>query len=267
LNVFAGSALTLNAQRSRADALSDQALAQIMNSKFPTPDPEGNPNPEARASDLPGKPAPDFRVYLFTWGILGAVILGVIGAFIWSQAREKPLPVYGAVPDFTFTNQFGAVVSSAALRGQVWIGDIIFTRCPLQCIKLTRNLAALQSELSPDLPVRLITLTADPEYDTPPVLLRYAQNNGAEPGRWHFLTGPKSEINRLAVEGLKFVVLEKSLETRESPNDLFIHSGKFVLVDKSGRVRGWFDGDEAETRPQLVAAVKSLLRERTANGR
>ena len=61
--------------------------------------------------------------------------------------RSQPLPVIGAVNDFTLTNQFAAAVTLADLRGRVWIGDIIFTRCPGPCLKMTRQLKELQDAL------------------------------------------------------------------------------------------------------------------------
>jgi protein SCO1/2 len=68
-------------------------------------------------------------------------------------------------------------------------------------------------------------------------------------------------VYRLAVDGLKFVVLDKT-ENKETPDDLFIHSTKFVLVDKRGRIRGYFEATDEEEREQLGLAIRKLLRER-----
>jgi protein SCO1 len=197
-----------------------------------------------------------------TWGLLGAVIIGITVYFFWSHFQEEPLPIYGTVPEFSFTNQLGQTVSDSSLRGQIWIADIIFTRCPVVCAKLTRNLAEIQAAVPKDAPVKFISLTADPEYDTPAVLHRYADKFAAEPDRWFFLTGPKGKMNALAMNGLKLAVLDKAPEIRESPEDLFIHSAKFVLVDKQGRLRAWFDGDLPESRAEVLHAINSLLREK-----
>lgn len=205
------------------------------------------------------------RTQIFVWGFLFLVIAVIVGAFIWTKTRGsggKPLLVYSQVGDFSLTNQHNEIVSSATLRGKIWIADVIFTRCPLQCIRMTKRLRQLQRELPKDKSIQLVSITADPLFDTPEVLQNYAQQYGADQTRWSFLTGPKSEINRVAVSGLKLVLYEKKPEEREVPADLFLHSTRFVLVDGEGRVRGWFDGEKDESKEKIIRAVKKLQREK-----
>ena len=217
------------------------------------------------------------RIERLVWSGLVLIIAFICGAFFWSRFKpgpvsaDKSMPVLGQLPDFTLTNQNNQPVSLAGLRGQVWVADIIFTRCPGPCAKMTRHLAELQSELPADRPVKLVTLTSDPDYDKPPVLKKYSERFGADASRWWFLTGDKPQIRRLAVEDFKFVVVEKKPEEREIPEDLFIHSTWFVLVDQKGRVRGWTDGEgklhayydseDPSARKQILAGIKELLRE------
>lgn len=200
--------------------------------------------------------------------LLAATIL--LMAFVltvkWRLSAGKPLPVYSAVADFTLTNQLGQAVSLADLRGHVWVGDIIFTRCPGPCLKMTRQMKELQQALPRGSAAKLVTLTTDPVFDTPPVLKAYAERIGAEPNRWLFLTGTKPQIAAVAVDSLKLTAIEKTPEERQSPEDLFIHSTIFVVVDKRGQLRGVFEtsGDELEpvqVRAQILAAVKQLERE------
>jgi protein SCO1/2 len=120
----------------------------------------------------------------------------------------------------------------------------------------------LQAALPATAPIKLVSLTADPEYDSSARLRRYAEQTGAMPGRWHFLTGEKKQIYRLAVDGLKFVVQENAPGERQSDADLFLHSEKFVLVDKKGRVRAYYDGTDTDSIPKITSAAKSLLREK-----
>lgn len=206
-------------------------------------------------------------IQFVVWGFLLLVIGAIVGAFVWKQIQAgevsgKPLLVYGKVNDFSLTNQNDQTISLESLRGKIWIADVIFTRCPLQCIRMTKRMRQLQEALPKDEPVQLVSMTADPEFDTPEVLKNYAQQYGAEQGNWWFLTGPKPEINRLAVESLKLVIYEKKPGEREVPTDLFLHSTRFVLVDQQGQVRGWFDGEKDETKGELLRAVKTLLREK-----
>src|SRR5215831_7435545 len=101
----------------------------------------------------------------------------------------KPLPVYGPIADFTLTNQDGRVICLQDLRGHVWVADIIFTRCPGPCLKMTRHMQELQLALPTDTQTRLVTLTTDPDYDTPSILQTYGGRFGAQLPRWMFLTG------------------------------------------------------------------------------
>jgi protein SCO1 len=202
------------------------------------------------------------RIQFFVWGFLLLVIVIIVGAFIRSKLEPaKPLLIYGQVADFSLTNQNNEIISMENLRGKIWIADVIFTRCPLQCIRMTKRMRELQEALPNDKRIRLVSVTADPQSDTPEVFKKYAQQYGADQSRWHLLTGARAEINRLVVEGLKLVIYEKKPEEREVPADLFLHSTKFVLVDQQGRVRGWFDGENPASKPEIIRAVKTLLRE------
>ena len=180
--------------------------------------------------------------------------------------RVAPLPVLAQLAEFTLTNQAGQVVTLAGLRGKVWVADIIFTRCAGPCPQMTRRMKALQDALPAGSHARLVTLTTDPDFDTPLVLRAYGERFGADFTRWTFLTGAKPEIARLAIDGLKLTTVEKKPEERADPNDLFIHSTIFVLVDKQARLRGVFEtiGEDAvfaQIKPRLLAAVAQLERE------
>ena len=129
------------------------------------------------------------------------------------------------------------------------------------CAKMTREMSRLQSALPPSHPVKFLSLTADPEYDTPEVLGEYAKKFSAAPERWQFLTGKKMDLYRLATKGLLLAVDEVKADQRTSPNDLFLHSTHFVVVDTQARVRGGFDGTEPSAQPKIVEAIQTLLRE------
>jgi cytochrome oxidase Cu insertion factor (SCO1/SenC/PrrC family) len=178
----------------------------------------------------------------------------------------KPLPVYGSVGDFTLTNQDGQTVSPASLHGQVWVADVIFTRCAGPCLKMSRQMKDLQEALPAGSRARLITLTTDPEFDTPAVLKAYSRRFGADNNRWLFLTGTKQQLMNLATDSLKLTAIEKQPADRETPADLFIHSTIFVIVDKQSRLRGVFETsgegiDPADVKEQLLAAIRRLERE------
>lgn len=183
-----------------------------------------------------------------------------------SLARSPAAPVIAHVPEFTLTNHHGHAVTRADLLGRVWVADIIFTRCPGPCAMMTRQMKQLQDMLPAKSRAQLVSLTTDPDFDTPPILKTYAERFGADSARWMFLTGTKREIANLAIDGLKLTAIEKAEDLRENPDDLFIHSTIFVVVDKRGQLRGVFettgpDVDADQARANIIALVKTLERE------
>lgn len=189
-------------------------------------------------------------------------VLAMIALLVLEQRRtSSALPVLFEVSDFALTNQEGQVVTRADLLGKIWLADIIFTRCAGPCPVMTRKMAELQRVLPADHPVRLVTLTTDPTYDTPAVLRAYARRFGADPARWSFLTGTKTQIVRLAADGLRLTAVETAPGERETPDDLFVHSTILVLVDQRGRVRSAIAADQPDLNLRVVAAVNALLTE------
>jgi len=204
-------------------------------------------------------------------GLLLAVVtlaLAFLLTNLKSRASQKnPPPLYGTVGDFTLTNQTGAATSLADLRGHIWIADIIFTHCAGPCPRMTRQMKELQDALSSGSGTKLVTLTTDPDNDTPAALAKYADRFGADTRRWLFLTGTKKEIASLAVNSLKLSAVEKKPEERESADDLFVHSTIFVVVDKRGQLRGVYETggegiDWSKSKQEILAAVASLEREK-----
>jgi len=207
---------------------------------------------------------PTRSIEWIVWGGLALVIATIFGAYVVSNLgrNHRPaLPVLSQVSDFTLTNQLGRVMGLADLRGQVWVADIIYTRCPGPCVTLSRAMSSLQSAFSQTQTVKLVSLTADPEFDTPEVLRKYGEKFGARPERWQFLTGKKLELYRLATKGLLLAADEVKADERTHPEDLFVHSTLFVVVDKLGRVRGAFDGTEPSSQQKVLEATHMLLRE------
>ena len=202
-----------------------------------------------------------------------ALVLGILVCLVIlvrhpgePRRASEQLPIIGPVADFTLTNHFGAPVTLADLQGHVWVADIIFTRCAGPCPEMTRKMRQLQAALPLSSRARLVTLTTDADHDTPQVLARYAERYGADPGRWSFLTGDKVAIANLAIDSLKLTAVEKAPEDRTDPNDLFVHSTIFVVVDKQGRLRGAFEsvGEHLswpEARQAILRAVATLEEE------
>lgn len=211
---------------------------------------------------------------MFPWTIgIGVSLLAVALALAFvitkaesHEAAAPQLPVYSQVADFSLTNQDGQAVSLADLRGQVWIADIIFTRCPGPCIRMTHQMKELQDALAKGSGTKLVSLTTDPDYDTPAILKTYAERNGADFNRWTFLTGSKPQIANLATDSLKLSAVPIKASDRASATDLWVHSTIFVIIDKHAQLRGIYqtggqDVDWPTEKAKILAAAKELERE------
>jgi protein SCO1/2 len=194
------------------------------------------------------------------WGGLLIVILALLSIFVLHPSRSKPLPVLGSMPDFSLTNQNNQTVTLASLSGNVWIADVIFTRCAGQCPIMSTHMQGIQESLPAGQPVKLVSFTTDSAFDTPEILKKYAARYGARDGQWIFLTGSKAALRHATVEGLKLGVMDKPAGERDNADDLFIHSQKLVVIDQNGQIRGYFDGESPEGAAQAQAAATSLAR-------
>ena len=198
------------------------------------------------------------RFHKLIWSILIALFLVGIGVALVAELRRTSLPVLGRLHPFTLTNQLGLAVSPSALQGKVVVVNVIFSRCPTQCHQLSQKMAALQKVLGAG--VLLVSLTADPQYDPPAVLTQYGRRYGTDPQRWWFLTGPKSEVYRVAEKDLLFTVMDTG-EANPKLEDRFIHAGNFVILDRQGRLRASVAGEEPDAEQRILELVRQLSRE------
>jgi len=207
------------------------------------------------------------------WVGLGLMLALLALAFLASVAKvgqlhmHPKLPVLGNVADFSLTNQDGRVTTLADLSNQVWVADLIFTRCPGPCPRMTAQMKSMQDKLAESPGVKLVTLTTDPEYDSAAVLRKYGTFYGADFNRWTFLTGPKTNIAQLAVSSLKLNLLPTDQGDRKDVADLFIHSTIFVLVDRHAHLRNIFEtgGENVDwtnvVQPRLLHDIHELENE------
>lgn len=154
----------------------------------------------------------------------------VICLLTLAACAKKPLPVLGEVPAFQLTDQLGRPFSSgSALNGHVWVADFVFTNCEGPCPRMSSHMHSLQDKT--DAGVKLVSFTVDPARDTPPVLAEYAKKFGADSNRWLLLTGDVATLNELDQDAFKLgSITEGEIE----------HSTYFGLVDKKGRIRGFY---------------------------
>jgi len=217
-------------------------------------------------------------------GLLILVLIGAVGVLWFWQgpairswlSGKRPgeaLDVFGSVPDFSLIERSGRKMGRSDLAGRVWITNFIYTHCPDTCPLQTAQMAKLQADFAEEKALRLVSITVDPERDTVLVLSQYAKRYGADPERWLFLTGEKSTIYRLALEGFRLSVVDPAegvkswffgpitvLAHHGETGKQFIHSSRFVLVDRQARIRGYYHSNDEEALQRLRRDGRALLR-------
>jgi protein SCO1/2 len=200
--------------------------------------------------------------FLLVFGLI-ALAFALWFAQISRRLVRPPLPVIGPVADFTLMNQDGKLTTLADFTNHVWVADIIFTRCAGPCPRMTSQMRSLQNLLPADSNARLVTLTTDPEFDSPAVLKKYGERFNADFNRWTFLTGTKKEIAALASDSLKLSAVPVKPEDRKDDADLFIHTTIFVVMDKHAQLRGSFEtgGDGVDWTNVVEASLLKTVRQ------
>jgi len=168
---------------------------------------------------------------------------------------HSSLPELGNVPPFLLTAEDTSPVTRDSLAGKVWVVDFIYTSCQGPCPRLSAQMHRLQQRLvvngRPPDDVRLLSITVDPEHDTPAVLTEYAHRFQADPRVWRFLTGPVGSVGGLSAETFHI----------NTNANLLVHSTKFILVDRKARIRGYYESLDATTLDQLIADIGVLRKE------
>ena len=144
---------------------------------------------------------------------------------------------YHTIPEFIFHSQDGKVFNLDSLDGKVHVGYFFFTRCPGICMDMNENMKFLQEKFKDYPNIQLVGYTVDPGYDTVNVLRRFGLKHDIDIKKWKLVTGPEQEIYKLAQEGYKITA-----QTAPDGTIDFVHSDRFVLVDKEGIIRGTCNG-------------------------
>ena len=166
----------------------------------------------------------------------------VLLTFAWTRlARAAPLPVYWTIPTFSLQDQRGLAYASQDMAGKVVVANLIYTNCPDVCPSvLEPKMQQLQASARADgilgTRLALISLTADPRRDTPPVLAAFAAHFEADPTAWHFLTGDTELVEQLIHDGFKLDVMPGA------DPDQIVHDEHFLLIDQRMRVRATYGG-------------------------
>lgn len=197
------------------------------------------------------------------------IVYGLWTLFMYScVSKPEKLPILGVrefngkdtayhtIAPFKFVDQDSVTVTNATFKEKIYVADFFFTSCRTICpIMKTQMLRVYEATLNMN-DVLILSHSIDPEYDTVALLHDFADRLGVESKRWHFVTGVKDSIFKIAQTSY----LATALEDKTEP-DGFIHSGAFLLIDKKGRIRGKYDGTKEEDVNRLIGDIKILRQE------
>ncbi|WP_276367006.1 SCO family protein [Chryseolinea sp. H1M3-3] len=182
--------------------------------------------------------------------------------------KEKPLPIFGerdivgtdtiyhTIADFKFIDQDSAEVTNNTFKDKIYVADFFFTSCRTICPKMKTQMLRVYDSVENDSDVLLLSHTIDPDYDTVGLLHDFAEKLGVKSDKWHFVTGNKEEIYKIAQTSYFATAMEDKAEP-----DGFIHSGAFLLIDKQKRIRGKYDGTIEADVNRLLEDIKKLKKE------
>jgi len=208
---------------------------------------------------------------LFLLGVMILVSSILVGGILWKWqtdlrdrgvSEESPLEglqTFGAVPPFFLTDRDGRGITLSDLKGKVWIVNFIYTNCPDSCPIQSAQMRNIQEDFQNERDLRLVSITVDPERDTPQVLSQYAKRFSADPTRWFFLTGEKETIYKFARDGFRLGAAELPHETRPESGATHTHSPRFVLVDRDAQIRGYYVSTDVDAMKRLSRDLKTLL--------
>ncbi len=193
--------------------------------------------------------------------LLGVVFL----SYYYAEYKKNPrrLPTYGnpghKVKPFSFLNQEGKTITEKDLEGKIYVTEYFFTTCQGICPKMNDNMALVYAAFRGQPDVAFVSHTVDPITDTVEQLKRYSQKFDAEPSQWLFLTGSKKELYTMAIESYLVTAVEDTSASAVLPD--FIHSEKFVLIDKEKHIRGIYDGTLKTDVDKLIKDINTLRKE------
>ena len=156
------------------------------------------------------------------------------------------------IPNFSFTNQFGNIVSHEDVQNKVYVANFFFTSCPSICIDLTNNLKIVQNAF--DNEILILSHSVDPEIDTVERLMKYQKINEINGSNWFLLRGNIEEIIKMAQFGY-FAIASIDNHVENS----LIHTENIVLVDDQQRIRGVYNGTSDLEMRYLIDDINKLL--------
>ena len=196
---------------------------------------------------------------------LASVAMGIVASALCLACQAQPeMDVLGPTPEFQLTDQTGAVVSSQSLKGSVTLLDFVYTHCTDACPLLSATFQETQRKLADDKAlaskVTLVSLTVDPQHDSPSVLAEYGKQFKADPSSWKMLTGDWDQVYDV-VTGFKVATRppRPAVDAPAPGGTEITHSTRIVLIDPQLQVRAYLEGQDA-TADDLIKAARRLIK-------
>ncbi|MEP0262472.1 SCO family protein [Dokdonia sp.] len=161
------------------------------------------------------------------------------------------------IGDFSLINQNNDTITQDYYKGKIYIADFFFTTCQTICPIMTEHMVEIQQELKNDPEIKLLSHSVIPTYDTPEILKQYATQKGVDDNRWNLVTGSQKEIFTLA---RKHYLAVQDIPGTEDDLDM-VHTENFMLIDKKGYIRGYYDGTKDEAILNLLKDIEVLKME------
>ena len=168
--------------------------------------------------------------------------------------NEVPGKIKHTVTDFSFIDQDSNWINQKTIEGKIHVANFIFTSCGSICPTMTKNMKMVSDTLQNNEGVLFLSYSVTPWIDKPTVLKKYKTRNNIQNKNWHFLTGSKGDIYTLA--RTSYFAEEDLGFTKDSTE--FLHTEHFILVDKSKRIRGIYNGTLLLDMQQLIEDINTL---------
>lgn len=215
-----------------------------------------------------------YRVFIITMTALSVIIM----ILIYSQLKPQKRLAYTKakdlnralvdstlqdskrkqrIGDFSLINQNNDTITQDYYKGKIYIADFFFTTCQTICPIMTEHMIEIQQELKNDPEIKLLSHSVIPTYDTPEVLKTYALEKGVDDTKWNLVTGSKKDIYTLA---RKHYLAVQDIPGTADDLDM-VHTENFMLIDKKGYIRGYYDGTDPEAIEQLLEDITILKME------
>lgn len=189
-----------------------------------------------------------------------AVIPAIFVPTLMCRQADPTLDDLGVVPPFHLVDAQGQAFTESALRDHPTIVDFIFTRCDSICPVVSGTMERAQERMgdSRGLPVKFLSITVDPAFDTPAVLAAYAKQFHANPDRWKFVTGVPADV--LTLVGTTFMNSTRVEGTSPAGIPSISHTAYYVLVDGNLHIRGVYDSGDPNRLEELLHHARFLAR-------